>query len=317
MPDADKVTLEQIYDALVQAYTNTPIPGTKWKLTAAHKPDNIVDVSDDKLPFLLFDIGNMTLSDWKPWEKYVTWNLSATLKVKGEPGDTDKIFLRVLNAFLLRTVQVLGLPVDAKGNVVPYTQATATMFDRDELTFLADRGAPLVTGVQSQPSDGKYSQATIQFGVQCVLDLDPRTLPIAKVAIMDISSYPNSGINSDSTLPDSHAVTLGYDTASPVAGGDAQGVAGTPPSQQIRGVNVTPYSLSLSVGTPTGALTAIATFADWSSSPVTPLASWSSSNAAVATVDASGVVHRVAAGTCTVSCTYAGASSNAVAVTCS
>lgn len=312
MPDADRVTLEQIYDALVQAYTNTPIPGTKWKLTAAHKPDNIVDVSDDKLPFLLFDIGTMTLSDWKPWEKYVTWNLSATLKVKGEPGDTDKIFLRVLNAFLLRTAQILGLPVDDKGNVVPYSQATATLFDQDKLTFLADRGAPLVVGVQTQPSDGKYSQATIQFSVQCVLDLDPRVLPIAKVGIMDITSFP-----SDSTLPDSVAVTLGYDTASPVAGGDAQGVAGTPPSQQIKGVNVTPYSLALSVGTPTGTLTAVATFLDWSSRAVTPLAAWSSSNAAVATVSATGVVTRVAAGSCTVSCTYAGASSNAVAVTCS
>jgi len=333
MPDADSASLEQIYDALVQGYTNTPIPGTKWKLTAAHKPDNIDDVSDDKLPFLLFDIGTLALTQWKVFEQYTTWNVSATLKVKGEPGDVDKIFLRVIQALMLRTYEILGLPVDDKGNVVPFNQATATLFDQDKLTFLAERGAPVITAIQTQPSDGKYLKATVQFGVQCVLNLDPRNPPIAKVAIMEVASIPGGPITGDTTLPasvgiptfsssDDHAVTLGYDTASPTSLGPGQGIAGTPPSQQLRSLVIntgtaTPYALSLSAGTPTGQLAAIATFMNWQSNYVTQVATWSSSNTAVATVDANGLVTRVAAGSCTVSCSIYGATSNAVAVTCS
>ncbi len=329
MPDADRVTLEQIYDALVQGYNGAPVAGTKWKLTARHRPDDIKDVGDDDLPYLLFEIGTLSLSQWKVWEQYATWNIAATLKVKGEPGSVDKAFLRVIDALLLRTAEILGLPVDDSGKLVAYSQATATLFDQDKLTFLADRGAPVITSLQAQPSDGKYLTAAIQFAVQCVLDLDPRQLPIAKVGILGVMPSPSGIMSADSTLPasvgipvitpsDEHAVTLGYDTPNPTGAAQApQGVAGTPPQQQIRSVNVTPYSLALSSGAPTASLTAIATFANWASEYVTSVTTWSSSNASVATVDGSGNVTRVAAGTCTVSCSSLGVTSNAVAVTCS
>ena len=320
---ADDQLLAQVYDALVEGYNGTPIGKTGRKLTAAHHPDDISVVGDEKLPYLLFDVGTLSMSQWAAWEQYATWNIAATLKVKGEPGEVDKVFLRTLGALLLQTRKILGLPIDADGNVVPFSDETAYLFDKEQLSFLIDRSGPEITSLVTQPSDGKYLEAKITFAVQTVLDLDPRQLPIAKVAIMGVNPSPDGIMAPDDTgIPviadgDQHAVTLGFDSASPVDGQPGEGVAGTPPSQQIRGLNVAPYAASLSVGSPTVQLAAIATFMNWGSRYVTPSAAWTSSDPTVATVNSSGLVTRVAAGSCTVSCSIYGATSNAVAVTCS
>ena len=79
-------------------------------------------------------------------------------------------------------------------------------------------------------------------------------------------------------------------------------------SRSATGVTVSPASAEITVGGAGQALTANASYSDSTTADVTATAVWTSSNAAVATVDASGHVAAVAAGTATISATVEGVS---------
>ncbi len=324
-----KTTLLQVFEALIAGFDGLKFSNGD-ELSADQKPDQAKDISEDRLPYLLFDVGNLSFEPWKEWEQYSSWDVPAVLKIKAEPGDADTALLAAAQDIVFRTRSIMGLPVDETGKIVPYGPDTAARFDRGELTFLAERGAPFVKQFQTAPSSGRYASANLIFHVETVIDLDPRVLGRAQVGIMGITPVAPGQLFGDDTLPSPGGIAVvadrdlyafgGYDTVDPTA--QRQGrqptnrVAGVDPRSVAR-VNVTPYSASLSVGTPTSQLQAVAIYGNYSSSYVTAIGTWASTNAAVATVSTSGLVTRVAAGSCTVTCTFNGAVSNAVSITCS
>lgn len=318
--------LSQINEALVQGMDGL-ILSNGDRLTADHKPDSIEKVSDDQLPFLLFDIGRMAFAPWQFWQESVSWDANVTLKIKGEPGDVDAAILAVLVDMIAQTKRITGLPIDKDGKVIPYGADTRKLFDRDELTFLVERGAPYFKTISVRPSDGPYCTADLVMHLETVIDVDPRgPLPRAQVAILGVNAQ-EQGIAADTSLPDPQSIAVvadsdlrawgGYDTPDPLnRRRPGRFVAGVAPRDVIKSLAVTPYSAALSAGTPTAQLAAIVTMANWSSSYVTPVVTWMSDTPGVATVDSNGLVTRVAAGSASISCTYQGAASNAVAITC-
>lgn len=307
-----KITITRIWETLIDGFDGLTLSSGK-ELSADNNPDSIDVVSDDALPFLLFDIGAAKTAPWQRWEQTVSWDIPATLKVKGASEDVDMILVETTQDLMQRTQELIGLPIDENGKVTPFTTATASLFDQGKLMFLAERGAPFLSSFQAQPSIGGYAKASLIFHVESTIDLDPRDdLPLALQIRMGIVPQIGS-LSQDSTLPEPYGIPVTPRQSIPGFGPDAPS-----PSDADRVVEVLtiPYAVSLSVATPTSSLSAIAKYANWNTAYVGRLAQWSSSNASIATVDASGVVTRVAAGTCTVSCLLNGVASNGVAITC-
>jgi hypothetical protein len=324
-----KTTLKLILDTLIAGFDGFAVDALGTLLAADKNPDDIDIVSDDLLPFLLFDVGSAQPTPWQAWQEFVQWDVPAILKIKGPPEEVDDIMLEVLQSLMQRTAELIGLPIDETGKVVPFTTATAHRFDKGELQFVAERGAPFLRSFATTPSAGGYSRASLMFHVESTLDLDPRgTLPLALQ--MRFGVIPMSGsLAADQTLPDPYGIPITADSAIRGIGGyntpDPLGrtrrpplrrVAGVAPADIVTAVLVTPYAATLTAGTPTQQLSSIAQYANWNTIHVEQLGAWLSSAPSVATVSAAGLVTRVAAGSTTITCTFNGVVSNGVAITC-
>lgn len=333
MSDTDfpKTTLKLIMDTLIAGFDGYEVAGLI--LSSDRKPDGINTISDVRLPFLLFETGNIISTPWQFWQDSISWDIPAILKVKGEPGEVDDLMLQVLQALMQRTAELIGLPINADGEVVPFTPKTANLFDRGELKFVAERGAPFLKAVNVPPASGSYATASLIFHVESTIDNDPRgALPLALQARFGV--VPMSGsLAADPTLPDPAGIPITPDSAflgvGPYTTPDPLTKIRHPPLKQFAGVadadRVTAvrittaagaYAASLSSGSPTVQLSAIGQYANWNTAHVELLGSWVSSSPSVATVSASGLVTRVSAGTTSVTNTFGGVVSNAVAITC-
>lgn len=304
-----RTTLQLIHEALVAGYNGAPL-ATGGLLTAAQRPDLAPAISDETLPYLLFDLGKIAFSDWQNWSSLSQWDVPARLKVKGEPGEVDRLMLSVVQDLLLRTRSIYGLPVNEAGEVISFSDATADLFDEDnpKLMFLAERGAPVIKSVVFQPSKGPYAEADIIFGVSSVLDFDPRKLRPMLAGVLGTDPRPPGEL-----YEGERGVRLLIDE-------DRQAVVSPiypDPRDTIRSVNVTPYQSALSAAAPTVQLTAIAFYATGASKYVQEQAAWSSTNGAVATVSSSGLVTRTGAGSCSISCIFDGITSGVVSIICS
>jgi hypothetical protein len=329
-------SFEQIHDALVQGFDGYKLSDGKSFLSASNTIT--ASVSGGRFPFLAFTTGSFSMSPWKDFEQSISWDIPAKLMVQGPGEDGEKTIRRVLMDVIFRTQELIGLPIDENGNTVPFNDDTIRLYDAGKIDFLCERGAPFIRTVRVTPVDDGLATADIVFHVEATMKLDPRTLRLMKVGVLGINPVPPDGLFQDTTAEDGRGIALVFGTSAESAqGGYASQDPSLPPgfinSNQERGktndlpslplsqlttsINVTPYSLSLSVGTPTAPLAAIAYAQNFSSQYVTQTAQWTSTNASVATVNASGVVSRVAPGSCTVFCTYNGVASNSVAVTCS
>jgi hypothetical protein len=325
-------TLDQIHDALVSGFQKFRLSNGKF-LTATNT--NNTTPSGGTYPFLAFRTGRFSLKPWKDFQWSLSWDIPATLTVQG-PGEDGEIQARqVLNDLILRTMQLIGLPIDDKGKVTPLNDNTIRLFDEGKLTFLCERGAPFLTSGNVSAIDDGLCRAELVFHVESTMSFDQRELNLMKVGVLGINPVPPDGIFQDSTTDDGRGVHLVYGTSDESGfGGYASKDPALPqgfinsnqekpdsnvePTQSVTAqVIVQPYSLALSIGTPTAQLSAIAQSQSYITQYVTSSGAWQSSAPSVATVSASGLVSRVAAGSCTVSCTFNGVVSNAVAVTCS
>jgi hypothetical protein len=213
--------------------------------------------------------------------------------------------------------------------VVPFTPATASRFDSGDLTFVAERGAPFLKSMVMASSQGSYATASLVFHVESTIDNDPRgSLPIALQARFGV--IPMSGsLAQDQTLPEPYGIPITPDSSyrgiSAYATRDPLWKTRTRPLPQLAGVadadrvmavNATPYTATVTAGSPTVQLSSIATYANWNTAHVEQLGTWTSTSPSVATVNSAGLVTRVAAGSTTISVTFGGAVSNSVAITC-
>lgn len=329
-------SIAQLHNALVEGFNGFQLsvidPRTKKPkfLTASNTVTS--SVSGGVFPHLAFRTGSFTLSPWKDFMYSITWDVPARLTVQGPADDGEESMRAILLDILLRTNELIGLPLDEKGKVVPFSDETVRRFDRGEIDFLCERGAPMIKSVSVNGLDDGLCTADIIFRIESTIDLDPRTLKLMKVGVLGVNPVQAGGLYQDTTATDGRGIAMvfaetgfgGYDSQDPYLGhtirdplqhGGTSQATGLAPNEIITGINVTPYSGSLSVGSPTLQLSAIAFAANASSIYVTSSAAWTSSDAAVATVSSSGLVTRVAAGSCTVSCVYSGVTSNSVAIT--
>jgi hypothetical protein len=328
-------TLDQIHDTLAAGFDGFKLSNGQF-LTASNKTRSTP--SGGQYPFLSFRSGSGTFSPWKDFQWSLAWDIPARLTVQGPSEDGEGAARQALNDLVLRTTQLVGLPIDAAGKPVPLGPDTLRLFDSDSLEFLCERGAPFVKSFTITPIDDGVCAVDIIFHVEATISYDQREMQRMKVGVLGVNPVAPDGLYQDTTADDGRGIAMVFGTDAERAWGgyasddptlppgfinsaqerpQTSQVASPPLNQQTASVNVTPYSVSLSVGTPTAALAAIAFALDASSQYVTQTAQWSSTNAAVATVSSSGVVTRVAAGSCTVSCIYNGVASNSVAVTCS
>jgi hypothetical protein len=323
----------QIHDTLVAGFNGFKLSDGKF-LAASNTVT--ASVSGGRYPFLAFTTGSFSLSPWKDFEQSLSWDVPARLYVQGPGDDGEQTLRRVLMDVVFRTQELLGLPIDKDGKIVPFNDDTVRLYEDDKIEFLVERGAPFIRTIRANPLDDGLSTADIVFHIEATLSLDPRTLRLMKVGVIGINPVPPDGLFQDTTAEDGRGIAMVFGTDAETGQGgyasrDPSLPAGFFNSNQERGkvndlgslplnqittsVNVTPYAIALSAGSPTASLSAIANAQDFSSQYVTQTAQWTSSNALVATVSTSGVVTRVGAGSCTVSCTYNGVASNAVTVT--
>lgn len=321
-------TLGLIMGAIVAGFDGLELEDGS-QLAADRNPDRIELVSDDLLPFLLFENGSINSNPWQAWSDYVTWDIPATLKIKGPPEDVDILMLDVVRQLMQRTSELVGLPVDANGKVVAFTPASAQKFDRGEVMFAANYAGPFLKSMQMQSSQGSYALCPVIFHVEATTDNDPRgELPVALQIRFGIEPRLGS-LAADPTLPEPYGIPVapmgdfrgvsGYNTPDPLGAGrrpPLKQAAGVALADALQSLGVTPYSATLTSGAPTVQLSAIATYANWNTLHVEQLGAWVSSSPSVATVSAAGLVTRVGAGSTTVSFSYGGSTST-VAITCS
>ncbi len=305
-------TLQQIYATLVSAYDGLKLSSGAFVTVATNSNST---PSGGNYPYLAFSSGSFTMTPWKEFTEQLTWDIPATLTVQG-PGEDGEITARaVVQDLLLRTKQIQGLPIDAAGNLVAFGPDTIRLFDNNELSFIADRGAPYLRSVNFQPVVDGLCRVSLIFRVEALMQLDTRVLSLMKVGVLGVSPQ---GLFQDSTSGEGRGVALVFPPT------DRQGFGGyastdplTGPSsaEVITQVVATPYDVSVSSGSPTVQLAAIVTYQNWQTNYITVQGMWLSSSPSVATVSAAGLVTRVGAGSTNVTCTFGGVVSNAVAVT--
>lgn len=326
---APKPTIENVHSTLLTAFNGFPLRDGSY-MSAGDDYDDVDHVPNGQLPYLLFEVGNIVLRPWQNFQQWIAWDVPATLKVIGEAGPAMKRrLLATYHDLVARTKQVVGLPVDDSGTLVPFSDKTMALYDRDQLTFLADRGAPYITNFVPDRVGGAFGYARVMFHLETVIDYDPRQLSTVEYFQMGINPQLPGQLFDDPTLlgrtgiavtPPENVLAFGPYTTSdprvnPLGGRFTPPVPGTDPRETLISVNTTPYALALSAGSPTAQLTAIATWGNYRSAYVQGQAQWTSTNPSVATVSG-GLVTRVAAGSTTVTATFNGMASNTVTVTC-
>lgn len=325
-----KPTVESVHSTLLAAFNGFQLRDGSY-MSAGDDFDDIERVPTGQLPFLLFEVGQIVLRPWQNFTQWIAWDVPATLKVIGEAGPTMKRrLLATCHDLVSRTKQVLGLPVDDSGALVPFSDKTMALYDRDQLTFLADRGAPYITNFVPGKVDGAFGYARVMFHLETTIDYDPRQLSTAQYFEMGINPQLPGQLFDDPTLlgrtgvavtPNENVLAYGPYTTSdprvlPLGGRFTPSVPGTEPRETLMAVNVTPYAPTLSAGTPTVQLSAIATWGNYRSAYVQGQAQWTSTNPSIATVSSAGICSRVAAGTTAVKATFNGVVSNTITVTC-
>ena len=168
------------------------------------------------------------------------------------------------------------------------------------------------------------STLTITDAIATKVSIIPPTTKLAKgltlqlQAIATLSDDTTKDVSTQANWQSSNPTVLSVDDqgkATAIAAGDAtvtatvQGVTGqttvSAVDLTVSQLQIIPATVQLAIGTTTR-LTAIATFADQSTQDVSSQVGWLSSNTAVATVDSTGLVTGVAAGSTTLSASLLG-----------
>lgn len=316
--------VKNVFRALVEGYNGIQLSNGESLQSSTTK--------NEATPSLLWKVAGWKSNMWQaPYQYQVQWDIPCELRVATEAANPDAL-IDALDDLDTWSSFIYGLPVDEAGNVVPYG---GKVYDRlsklDKIFSIATRFVgPYIQRVTVRPTeaDNALAIADVLFHVEFVADATPKANAKAMVFVVGANIlYPNHTNNPQAeNAPYSYPAPATADTfaqgafAKPDTTLTIQGVethAGFPPIVQdlpsvdgtgdpVKEITIYPATFTVSAGTPTKQLTAIA-FHDSGATEV-PAFTWASTNQAVATVEANGLVTRVSAGTTTITASYGGAS---------
>ena len=337
--------MDTVFKALVSGLNGTPLTNPVSPLQATLTADsghvNIEKISEAQLPYLLLKSGSLSLSEWVMFEYQVSWDIEGQLKIKSEPAKADAVMQSVMEDLLSQVTKLHGLFVDDSYVVHPLSMQSLQMYQQGLLTPLAMRGGPFVRSfrMRPQPSESAFMVADLTIHLEFISQKEPelidpafRGVPLETFSVGTIFRNPDSSIpladpyqdfkyqlprtaypqdvqrQGRYSTPDQGA-PRGARSSPPFNGQPIVGTAGVPYSDLVKEINVSPASATFA-HTGTQQLTALAIHTGGWGEQITanPSTTWVSSNQTIATVSASGLVSGVAAGSCTITCSFGGAS---------
>lgn len=228
-------------------------------------------------------------------------------------ADGPAAYRRYVDDLYMAVDLIRGLPVDESGRVHPLSEATPRLFYAGKLRILADRGGPhLTSGNVASIPGAPYAAGTVSIAVDFYAPHDRRELHKVRVAVAGLrAALPGGALGPLDIGTPVDGVGFGQPDATwPTR----KNVQGADPATVVASVNVSPYTRSIAA-LATTQLSAVAMFVAGNSQNVSALATWATSDALVATVNASGLVTGVGAGSCSITATWSGVASNPCTVT--
>lgn len=229
------------------------------------------------------------------------------------------------------STQYLAIATYSDNSTVDITDVASWVSADSSIATIDDKGLVRTLKVSSIGISASYqgvtsniSTLTITDAIATKVSIIPPTTKLAKgltlrlQAIATLSDDTTKDVSTQANWQSSNPTVLSVDDqgkATAIAAGDAtvtatvQGVTGqttvSAVDLTVSQLQIIPATVQLAIGTTTR-LTAIATFADQSTQDVSSQVGWLSSNTAVATVDSTGLVTGVAAGSTTLSASLLG-----------
>jgi hypothetical protein len=326
--------LETVYQGLVGAFNGLELV-SGGVLTAEGHVTTTDATTRQQLPYLAFATGSIDASEWgsEDWTDEIRWTIPATLIVQAPVSDGGSLMRAALVDLMQHARRVRGLPYDKDGKLVcEGTTAFVKRFRDGEVELFTDRKGPHIANIRVDgPFDSGQYIAQLTFRVAFLMNLDPRELVRAQVAVLGVKTFDAARSEIDVSLPvqvqmprftdsDRRAVGRFEQPSTRVIDGGVPkyapfdgntGTVGQRLSEQVREVMVFPRTLSVAA-LATSQLSAIVIFQDDASQTLTAAASWASSDDTKATVSSAGLVTAVAAGSATITATYAGVTATCV-----
>lgn len=229
------------------------------------------------------------------------------------------------------STQYLAIATYSDNSTADITDVASWISADSSIATIDEKGLVRTIKVSSTGISASYqgvtsniSTLTITDAIATKVSIIPPTTKLAKgltlqlQAIATLSDDTTKDVSTQASWQSSNPTVLSVDDqgkATAIEAGDAtitatvQGVAGqttvSAVDLAVSQIQIIPATVQLAVGTTTR-LTAIATFADQSTQDVSSQVGWLSSNTAVATVDSTGMVTGVAAGSTTLSASLLG-----------
>jgi len=320
----------EIFSALIGAFHGIKLSSGDL----LHSSTNKIEAT----PRLLWKIGGWKSETWQPFMYRVTWTVPCELLVQGEAGSPFTA-LDVLGDLYDYADMIYGLPVDAKGNVVPVGDKQRDMMARGELFSIADRFVgPYINSATPKPgeADSTFTAVDLAFGMEFIVDATPEAK--ARAMYWTVGANPDNptrtAIERDPSQPFSNPIAPDADTRSqgaysqpdttlryggqiikvnyPPAQQDIPAVAGGDPAKTIASIEIAPAAVTV---TSTKQLSCNANYKDRGTSDLTAAAQWSSGSPSVATVSATGLVTKVSVGTAVITATFNGFSATCAVTT--
>lgn len=318
--------IKEVYRALVIGFHDVHLSSGEILQSSTLKPEGT--------PSLVWGLAGWESNVFQaPWSYSVGWNMPARLTIQNEPGNPDAL-LDVLADLDTWCGMIGGLPVDKDGVLVPWGSERFEKLYRDGGLFaIAERfTGPILNRITVLPNATEVANsiADLIFRVDFIVDSKPKAE--AKAMLFQVGANIFTPGHPENMVPEGEPYTLPVpdDADTRVQGafakpdttlkiGNQVVYASFPPVVQnkprvdgtddpVASIDVLPRSASIAA-LATQQLSAIAHHV--SGIAEVPVFAWATSDALVATVDTSGLVTGVGAGSCSITASFGGATGSA------
>lgn len=317
-----------IFRTLVAAFNGTDYGG-KSKIRSGHDRNLTA-------PSMVWNIGTWTTEPFDKFKTLTRWDLPAEIKIQCEPGDPFAP-LDAIEALTLRGDLASGLPYDTKtgdpilagaANVDALTRAGRVGYHGERFV------GPTLRTMRPRPNEGDTGLAIVDtvWRIEVVIDATPAPLGVARQFTIGTNIGDPAGAWLKQPLDEDTQIVIPVDADmrsqgvfsepdTTLRGGGRVYRPGFPPlikplpmaagpseDRVVREIDVQPRTASVST---TRQMTAIALYANYETELITNRVQWASTDTNKATVNSTGLVTKVAAGSVTITATYAGVSGSA------